>query len=149
MPVRSADEAAGTRDGRSSGRLRSAGPPYEIRASGAARLCCTAHIDVLAHRTIFAVFCARRDAPENSRSHLNLKGLRRPSATAPSLRNCLREANVAGADPIVSGMAGRYATALFELARDEKVIDAVNADLERFEAMVADSADLARLVRSP
>jgi F-type H+-transporting ATPase subunit delta len=46
-------------------------------------------------------------------------------------------------------MAGRYATALFELARDEKAIDAVKADLERFEAMVADSEDLARLVRSP
>jgi F-type H+-transporting ATPase subunit delta len=46
-------------------------------------------------------------------------------------------------------MAGRYATALFELAREANAIDAVNADLERFDALVADSADLARLVRSP
>jgi F-type H+-transporting ATPase subunit delta len=46
-------------------------------------------------------------------------------------------------------MAGRYATALFELARDENAIDAVKADLERFDALVADSADLHRLVRSP
>jgi F-type H+-transporting ATPase subunit delta len=46
-------------------------------------------------------------------------------------------------------MAGRYATALFELARDSSAIDAVKADLERFDAMVSDSADLARLVRSP
>jgi len=38
---------------------------------------------------------------------------------------------------------------LFELARDEKSIDAVKADLEKFEAMLADSADLKRLVRSP
>jgi F-type H+-transporting ATPase subunit delta len=38
---------------------------------------------------------------------------------------------------------------LFELARDEKSVDAVKADLDRFEAMLADSADLKRLVRSP
>jgi F-type H+-transporting ATPase subunit delta len=56
---------------------------------------------------------------------------------------------VAGENPTVSGVAGRYATALFELARDEKSVDAVKADLDRFDAMIADSADLARLVRSP
>ncbi len=49
----------------------------------------------------------------------------------------------------VSGVSGRYATALFELARDQKSIDAVKADLDRFEAMLADSPDLLRLVRSP
>jgi F-type H+-transporting ATPase subunit delta len=46
-------------------------------------------------------------------------------------------------------MAGRYATALFELARDEKATDAVKADLERFDALIGESADLERLVRSP
>ncbi len=46
-------------------------------------------------------------------------------------------------------MAGRYATALFELARDANAIDPVKADLERFDALVAESADLERLVRSP
>jgi F-type H+-transporting ATPase subunit delta len=56
---------------------------------------------------------------------------------------------VAVADPSVSGVSGRYATALFELARDEKSVDAVKADLDRFDAMLADSADLKRLVRSP
>jgi len=56
---------------------------------------------------------------------------------------------VAAEDPSVSGVSGRYATALFELARDEKSIDAVKADLEKFEAMLADSTDLKRLVRSP
>jgi F-type H+-transporting ATPase subunit delta len=58
-------------------------------------------------------------------------------------------AHVAGADPIVSGMAGRYATALFELAHEAKSVDAVKADLEKFDALLADSADLQRLVRSP
>ena len=56
---------------------------------------------------------------------------------------------MAAEDPSVSGVSGRYATALFELARDEKSIDAVKADLDQFNAMLADSADLRRLVRSP
>jgi len=46
-------------------------------------------------------------------------------------------------------MAGRYATALFELALEANALDAVKADLEAFDALIARSADLARLVRSP
>jgi F-type H+-transporting ATPase subunit delta len=56
---------------------------------------------------------------------------------------------VAAEDPSVSGVSGRYATALFELSRDEKSVDAVAADLAKFDAMLADSDDLRRLVRSP
>jgi len=56
---------------------------------------------------------------------------------------------VAAAEPIVSGMAGRYATALFDLAQETNAIDAVKADLDRFDGLVAESADLRRLVRSP
>ena len=46
-------------------------------------------------------------------------------------------------------MAGRYASALFELALEEKALDAVKTDLEKFDALVADSPELERLVRSP
>jgi F-type H+-transporting ATPase subunit delta len=46
-------------------------------------------------------------------------------------------------------MAGRYGNALFELARDSNAVDAVKADLERFDALIADNPDLNRLVRSP
>ena len=46
-------------------------------------------------------------------------------------------------------MAGRYATALFELARESNAIEQVQAELAAFEALVASSPDLARLVRSP
>lgn len=53
------------------------------------------------------------------------------------------------AETYVSGVAGRYATALFELARDAGAIDAVKADLDRFSALIAESGDLKRLVRSP
>lgn len=53
------------------------------------------------------------------------------------------------ADTIVSGMAGRYATALFELATEAGAVDSVKADLDRLSALIAESADLARLVKSP
>lgn len=56
---------------------------------------------------------------------------------------------MAGEDPLISGMAGRYANALFELARDAKATDAVKADLDKFDALIAESPDLTRLVRSP
>jgi F-type H+-transporting ATPase subunit delta len=56
---------------------------------------------------------------------------------------------VAGEDPLISGMAGRYASALFELALESKATDAVKTDLDQFEAMVAGNPDLNRLVRSP
>ena len=49
----------------------------------------------------------------------------------------------------VSTMAGRYASALFELAGEANAIDAVKADLDRFDALIGESADLLRLVRSP
>ena len=56
---------------------------------------------------------------------------------------------MAGEQSIVSGMAGRYATALFQLALEQNALDAVSADLRQFDALVAESADLRRLVRSP
>ncbi|OUR76876.1 ATP synthase F1 subunit delta [Alphaproteobacteria bacterium 46_93_T64] len=49
----------------------------------------------------------------------------------------------------VSGIAGRYATALFELASDAKQVDAVASDLATIRTSMNGSADLARLVRSP
>jgi len=56
---------------------------------------------------------------------------------------------VAGEGGIVSGMAGRYATALFELALESKAVDQVQSDLNAFDAVVVSSPDLTRLVRSP
>jgi F-type H+-transporting ATPase subunit delta len=46
-------------------------------------------------------------------------------------------------------MAGRYAGALFELALEEKAVDQVTKDLGTFDALIGESADLNRLVRSP
>ena len=56
---------------------------------------------------------------------------------------------MAAEDTSVSGVSGRYATALFELARDQNVVDEVKADLDKFDVLLNDSADLKRLVRSP
>lgn len=48
-----------------------------------------------------------------------------------------------------SGLAGRYANAVFELARDQKAVDAVTTDLGSLRRALESSPDLARLVRSP
>ena len=48
-----------------------------------------------------------------------------------------------------TGLAGRYATALFELAEDDKLLDRVTDDLGQLGRMIENSADLARLIRSP
>ena len=49
----------------------------------------------------------------------------------------------------VSGVAGRYASALYSLAAESKAVDAVSGDLARLASMIEGSADLLRLVKSP
>ena len=53
-------------------------------------------------------------------------------------RGCYRVNNSA-----TTGVAGRYASALFELADNAKALDPVAQDLDTFRKMVAESADLA------
>ena len=50
---------------------------------------------------------------------------------------------------IQASLAGRYATALFGLARDEQQIDAVSRSLDTIEAAITESADFRALVSSP
>jgi len=50
---------------------------------------------------------------------------------------------------IQASLSGRYATALFELARDSKTIDAVEASLANVRAALEQSDEFARLVASP
>ena len=49
-------------------------------------------------------------------------------------------------DTLVSGVAGRYASALFSLAQDDRQTDAVAQSLEKLDALIAGSPDLERLV---
>jgi F-type H+-transporting ATPase subunit delta len=48
-----------------------------------------------------------------------------------------------------TGVAGRYATAIFELAQEGKAVDAVAADFAALRHAIHASPDMARLVRSP
>ena len=48
-----------------------------------------------------------------------------------------------------SGLAGRYASALFDLAEADKLLDAVTDDLDSLNVMIGESEDLRRLLRSP
>jgi F-type H+-transporting ATPase subunit delta len=49
----------------------------------------------------------------------------------------------------ISGVAGRYASALFELADSARSLDQVAQDLTTFRRLVAESPDLSRLIASP
>jgi F-type H+-transporting ATPase subunit delta len=56
---------------------------------------------------------------------------------------------VATADQVSSGVAGRYARALFELASEDKSVGKTGDALSTFAALVESSDDLTRLLRSP
>jgi F-type H+-transporting ATPase subunit delta len=50
---------------------------------------------------------------------------------------------------MMASMAGRYAAALFDLAKEEGQLPQVEADLAAFRALLDESDDLRRLIRSP
>jgi F-type H+-transporting ATPase subunit delta len=56
---------------------------------------------------------------------------------------------LAGENTSVSGLAGRYASALFELAEDAKQLDVVAGELRDLKQVIAGSEDFGRLIRSP
>lgn len=60
-----------------------------------------------------------------------------------------RGAPLAQQETLVSGMAGRYAQALFELASESGATDQVAADLAAFDGLLDESVDLRRFVKSP
>ncbi len=50
---------------------------------------------------------------------------------------------------ISTGIAARYATAMFELAQEGGALDALEADVSALKAAMAESADLSDLISSP
>lgn len=50
---------------------------------------------------------------------------------------------------LTASVAGRYANALFELARDAGTLDDVERDVDALKAALGDSADLRNLISSP
>ena len=53
------------------------------------------------------------------------------------------------ANQIISGVAGRYANALFDLAVEEKAVPATVKGLDEFQKLIDNSDDLKRLLNSP
>jgi F-type H+-transporting ATPase subunit delta len=56
---------------------------------------------------------------------------------------------VAASQSVVGDIAERYGLALYELADEAKSLDEVAGDLESLKALIAESDDLAKLLRSP
>ena len=56
---------------------------------------------------------------------------------------------MSGSASLTSGVAGRYATALFEIARDGKLLDEVERDILEIEDAPPTSADFRQLLASP
>lgn len=56
---------------------------------------------------------------------------------------------MAGDNTGLSDLAGRYASALLDLADEKKALDQVSADLQTLRSMIAESGDLRRLLGSP
>jgi F-type H+-transporting ATPase subunit delta len=50
---------------------------------------------------------------------------------------------------ISTGIAARYATAIFELAKEEKSLDKVEADIDALDAALTESGDFRHLIESP
>jgi F-type H+-transporting ATPase subunit delta len=48
-----------------------------------------------------------------------------------------------------TGLAGRYANAVFELAQEEKSVEAVERDFVALRSLIDQNPDLARLVKAP
>ena len=59
------------------------------------------------------------------------------------------ESDVATDDTSIGGVAGRYASAFFELASESSNVEGIEGDLKNFQALLDESPDLVRLVRSP
>src|SRR3546814_7453440 len=60
-----------------------------------------------------------------------------------------RTSGLAGDNTSLSDLAGRYASALLDLADEKKALDQVSSDLQGLRSMVAASSDLRRLLSSP
>jgi F-type H+-transporting ATPase subunit delta len=72
-----------------------------------------------------------------------------PIALEAHWRPPARAFDVATDNPVTAGVAGRYASALFELAHEQNQLDEVDRDLGTFHGLLDQSEDLSRLVKSP
>src|SRR3954467_14676791 len=78
-----------------------------------------------------------------------IEGPRKPALSRMGQIHSGVTARVENSGGIQASLAGRYATALFQLARDERKLDAVGAGLEGLRDALRESEDLRRLIASP
>src|SRR5207248_8701067 len=104
--------------------------------------CCAAFRAVLAKLLIFQ---RARRLRARSKNPAPVNALRRALRGRRGAATCCAMNELKSQDRIVGGMAGRYATALFDLARDTGTLDAVAADLDALAALLAQSPELRQL----
>jgi len=109
--------------------------------------CCTANLAVLASPSISGGSRELLRRPWRSEFPLGFQWFAPPFRDGGEVK--ATSVSLAGENPIIPGMAGRYATALFERALENRALESVKKDLDQFDALVAGSTDLNRLVRSP
>ncbi len=61
----------------------------------------------------------------------------------------MRAFDVATDEPLMAGVAGRYASALFDLASEQNKVAEVEGDLGTFQSLCSESAEFLSMVRSP
>lgn len=49
----------------------------------------------------------------------------------------------------ISGAAGRYASAIFDLGKESKALDSLESDLDTLKSLIEENEDLGRVVHSP
>ena len=73
-----------------------------------------------------------------------------PLCLAPAGRGPdIGRVDVSDSASISSGIAARYATAVFELAKDEKALKTLEGDVDALDAALSGSADLRDMITSP
>jgi F-type H+-transporting ATPase subunit delta len=61
----------------------------------------------------------------------------------------MRAFDVATDEPLMASVAGRYASALFDLASEQNKVAEVEGDLGKFQSLCSESAEMLGMVRSP
>jgi F-type H+-transporting ATPase subunit delta len=71
------------------------------------------------------------------------------AAADPFRASDIGRTDVSETASISTGIAARYATAIFELAKEDKAMPTIEKDVDALEAALADSADFRNLIASP
>jgi F-type H+-transporting ATPase subunit delta len=71
------------------------------------------------------------------------------TAFVPQPTRCKEPERVENSGGITASLQGRYASALYDLASEQKAVPAVESDLEKLGEAISQSAEFAGLIRNP